>query len=226
MRAAPAPRAHTRTHTHTHTHTRTHTHTNSSECKAWADATPLLSAPHFSPHFRLPSPTSAVPLLLVIQLVVPPVLPPRVFPHPHLLHRFWAKRPLPPMPDRAWAEKRCLRAEVGLLQELAAGKKTFEQVKSDALKFAFAGTTLKNLARTNASRGIKDRLKQLTGIGEDTLDFFPLRRQGGAKGHPFSLLHKKIQNLLADDPGYFTWADAGDAHGGGEPEAADGYDWT
>ena len=110
---------------------------------------------------------------------------------------------------------------MGLLRELAAGKKTFEQVKDDALKFAFAGKKLKNLARSNASRGIKDRLKQLTGIGEDTLDFFPLRRQGEAKGHPFSLLHKKIQNLLAGDPGHFTWAGVGDVHVDGEPQVAD-----
>ena len=99
-------------------------------------------------------------------------------------------------------------AEIDLLIELASGQKTFEQVRSDASKFAFAGASLKSLIHSNASRGITQRLKELTGVDRDSLAFFEVRCREDDLGtktrqHPFSLLSSRIQALLARKPTYF-----------------------
>ena len=68
-------------------------------------------------------------------------------------------------------DPRALRAEVDLLAEYASGEKTFAQVRKDAQKFEFASAGLRRLIHTNASRGLTERLKQLTGVDKESLVF-------------------------------------------------------
>ena len=63
-------------------------------------------------------------------------------------------------------------AELRLLLELADGQKTFEMVRSDASKFGLKGKVLKQLVKSHASRGIRQRLKELTGIDREDLTHF------------------------------------------------------
>ena len=99
-------------------------------------------------------------------------------------------------------------AELDLLLALAAGTKTFEQVKRDAETFLFASSKLRSLVASNPARGITDRLRELTGICKNSLFFFPVRCPEDLEGRttrrqPFSLLSTKVMQVLAQDPSYF-----------------------
>lgn len=113
------------------------------------------------------------------------------------------------MPRSRCRADQVAEAELDLLIELASGKKTFDQVRSDALKFAFAGEGLQRLVHSNASRGITQRLKQLTGIDKESLSYFEVRCKEDCDGsksrmHPFSLLSTRIQTIQAQDEEYFN----------------------
>ena len=60
------------------------------------------------------------------------------------------------------------QAELELLIELASGGKTFTQVQKDAHRLG-----LESLDHSNPSRGITERLRQLTGVSTKILEFFP-----------------------------------------------------
>ena len=49
-------------------------------------------------------------------------------------------------------------AELNLLLDLARGKKTFEQIVSDATDFSYAGDSIENLIDSKASRNVTERL--------------------------------------------------------------------
>ena len=49
-------------------------------------------------------------------------------------------------------------AELNLLLDLTAGKKSFAQVGRDAVTFSYRGSELQSLCHTNAARGIAQRL--------------------------------------------------------------------
>eukprot|EP00959_Pyramimonas_sp_CCMP1952_P073954 1545791-Pyramimonas_sp.AAC.1 len=88
-------------------------------------------------------------------------------------------------------------------------------VRSDASKFGFKGKVLKQLVKSHASRGIRQRLKELTGIDRDELTHFRVRCAEGAgdgqvdnngsptMDHPFILLSTHIQQLYAADDAFF-----------------------
>ena len=89
------------------------------------------------------------------------------------------------------------QAELELLIELASGAKTFVQVERDAARFGLA-----SLIHANPSRGITERLKELTSISKETLDFFPIRCKPetatiGNKGVLLSVAHCGRSNLSA-----------------------------
>ena len=98
-------------------------------------------------------------------------------------------------------------AELKLLKSIACGKKTFEQAAQDAMNFSYGGNELRALLRdSNAARGVTQRLKQVTGIGKDSLDYFPIRFKSPdatedlkVKMHPFSLLSRCVERILAGD---------------------------
>ena len=101
--------------------------------------------------------------------------------------------------------KAACQAELELLRDLANGKKTYQDVKTEAMRFRFSVPQMENLIHTNAARGIQGRLKELTGISDHSLNHFRVRCKadegnptttGGSKLHPFSLLSTKIQRLL------------------------------
>ena len=66
------------------------------------------------------------------------------------------------------------KKEKSLLMELAGGKKTFDQVAKDALRFDSGCRELKEKLKhktNNISRIITDRLDQLTGITKKVLQY-------------------------------------------------------
>ena len=97
------------------------------------------------------------------------------------------------------------QAELELLIELAFGAKTFEQVNRDAARFG-----LQRLVHSNASRGISERLKELTGISKESLSFFPIRCKPEAATHgdkmlqPFVLLSSIVEKCLQEDECFFA----------------------
>ena len=102
--------------------------------------------------------------------------------------------------------------ERDLLLELAKGKKTFDQVSTDAQRLCRRGADLSALCGSNPSRSIAGRLLQVTGISKDSLNFFPVRCKamaadphlsGNVMRLPFILLSTHIKQLLAKDPYYF-----------------------
>ena len=81
-------------------------------------------------------------------------------------------------------------------------------MRKDAQKFEFASAGLRRLIHTNASRGLTERLKQLTGVDKESLFFSDVRYNDDELGdttrkHPFSLLSSRIQALRSRDPQYF-----------------------
>ena len=105
-------------------------------------------------------------------------------------------------------------AEIGLLRELAGGKKTFQQVAIDASRFRFRGRHLKRYVQdsSNASRNIQKRLKELTGVSSASLHYADVRHKnfenntGAAyalRNHPFNLVSTTMQRLLQRNPDYF-----------------------
>ena len=110
---------------------------------------------------------------------------------------------------------RVAQVERELLLELAEGKKTFEQVGADARKacrVARAGAGPIALTGSNPARCITSRLKELTSISTDSLNYFEVRCSpsaadpalGGTKMRlPFILLSTHIEQLLSKDGSYF-----------------------
>ena len=47
---------------------------------------------------------------------------------------------------------------------------TYQDVKTEAMRFRFSVPQMENLIRTNAARGIQGRLKELTGISDHSLN--------------------------------------------------------
>ena len=101
------------------------------------------------------------------------------------------------------------RAELELLIEFASGKKSFEQVRSDAEKFHGGAVDLKHLLQdANVSRGITKRLKDLTDVDKESLSWFQIRCKEEEPGvttrkHPISLLSTRIEALMRMNPDYF-----------------------
>ena len=56
------------------------------------------------------------------------------------------------------------KAELKLLRSVARGKQSFAQSCEDAADFEFAGNTVGGLATSNAARGIKKRIGEITGL--------------------------------------------------------------
>ena len=109
-----------------------------------------------------------------------------------------------------WRRRASGRAELGLLLDLARGNKSYEDVKTEAERFAFEAPILRNLIGSNTSRTIQRRLESLTGINKDSLCYFNIRRKSGSedaplltKRHPFNLLTSMIKRRLQSDPNYF-----------------------
>ena len=61
-------------------------------------------------------------------------------------------------------------AERKLLLSLARGKKSVQEVVDDAEVFSFADTSLQRLVTSKAFVGVAQRLEELTGIGNNSLD--------------------------------------------------------
>ena len=95
-------------------------------------------------------------------------------------------------------------AELSLLMDVAAAKKTFEQVRCDAETFRGASRALKNLITTNAARGVTQRLAEVTGISKESLSFHTVRGKDGLVNHPFVQLSTTIVNSLANDSAAFN----------------------
>ena len=114
------------------------------------------------------------------------------------------------MPRQRKKRRLCkAQKELKLLIQLASGKKTFEQVSADA---AMCGVD--TLLGSNAARGVRRRLQDLTGISKDSLTFFPIRckpdvaTEGGAHmRHPFVLISTIVAKCLQSDV-YFFEVDA------------------
>ena len=86
------------------------------------------------------------------------------------------------------------KAELKLLMDLAAGKKSFAQVCEDATTFSYDGSELQRLASSNAARGITRRLEELTGISADSLTYMRIRTgEGNTSVQPFALLTNHIE---------------------------------
>ena len=107
--------------------------------------------------------------------------------------------------------QRIRNAELTLLEELAAGKKTFEQVVQDAQTFSYRGSELAALISSNPARGVTQRLEAITGISKNTLAHIPIRFNTAGpdgpeeeKSHPFALLSDRIEQILERDPSYFN----------------------
>ena len=104
--------------------------------------------------------------------------------------------------------------ELKLLLELCNGKKTFEQVKEDASRYArrnFGLRRLRHLSRSNASRGISQRLAELTGISGGSLHYARVRckhdaadqEEGDTMLHPFVRLPQILEGCLDAVPSCF-----------------------
>ena len=83
-----------------------------------------------------------------------------------------------------------------LLPSLARGKKSFQDVVVDAEVFSFADTSLQRLVTSKASVGVAQRSEELTGIGNNSLERFPIRFKADdgtpiTRQHPFALLSPK-----------------------------------
>jgi len=109
-----------------------------------------------------------------------------------------------------WRRRASGKAELALLLDLAQGKKTYEDVKTEAERYAFEAPALRKLIGTNSSRTVQSRLETLTGISKDALTYFDIRRKGEGdeaplptKRHPFHLLTSTIKRRLQSDPEYF-----------------------
>ena len=123
--------------------------------------------------------------------------------------------PVMPEPSRTTSRRQhdLRTAELELLSDLAAGKKTFAQVSKDAKSFKYAGTGLGHLVSTNPARGVAERLKQLTGVSKSSLFFANVKCKEGSGDsgptaiptmrQPFVLLSTMVANQLAYDPSYF-----------------------
>ena len=105
-----------------------------------------------------------------------------------------------------------LSIERELLLELARGKKTFDQVATDARRHAATSGACSALTGSNPARCISQRLTELTGISKDSLDFFnvecaPEAADPALPGQkmrlPFILLSTHIEQLIAKDEFYF-----------------------
>ena len=109
-----------------------------------------------------------------------------------------------------WRQRASGRAELALLLDLARGKKTYEDVKAEAKRYAFEAPVLRNLIGAHTSRTIQGRLERLTGISKASLTYFGIRKKGATaeaplqtKRHPFNLLTSTIKRRLQADPHYF-----------------------
>ena len=130
-------------------------------------------------------------------------LEPRAFACRHLL-------PAAPAMARASQRERMREAELYLLEALAKGEKTFEQVVRDATTFSYRGTELANLVSSNPARGVTQRMEAVTGISKQTLARIPVRMKsdGGdspeqPKIHPFALLSDRVEQILDCNPSFF-----------------------
>ena len=104
------------------------------------------------------------------------------------------------------------KEELDLLFEGVTGAKTYKQVRRDALKPSCPCKLLQRAVRTNASRGIRERLIDVTGISKESLHYSDVRCKPGANGdsntkqHPFNLISNMIGNIHARDGHFFEHA--------------------
>ena len=97
------------------------------------------------------------------------------------------------------------QAELELLIELASGGKTFTQVQKDAHRLG-----LESLDHSNPSRGITERLRQLTGVSKESLSFFSVKCNpdsatevgGECMRHPFVLISTIVEKALQNGEYY------------------------
>ena len=101
------------------------------------------------------------------------------------------------------------REELQLLLEGVSGAKTYKQVRVDALKPSCPCRQLQRAVRTNASRGIGQRLTEITGVSKTSLHYLEVRKKPDERGkvkkkmHPFNLISTMIENINAKDEYYF-----------------------
>ena len=143
----------------------------------------------------------------------------QVYPRPVFPLQVYGYHTNPPTPR---VERGCLfgwyHRLSELLLELAQGKKTFRQVQIDVKRYRFPAKRLRQLAQTNAARGVTERLTEITGISKESLHFSAVRCKPDA-GHsdsenegpatmqlPFALLSTTVSKCLAADPNHFEIA--------------------
>lgn len=91
------------------------------------------------------------------------------------------------------------KAELKLLRSVARGKKSFAQACEDTADFEFAGNIVGGLTISNAARGIKKRIGEITSVTKSTLDYFPIRFKSydsTPRADPGSCLTLKQQTFI------------------------------
>ena len=97
------------------------------------------------------------------------------------------------------------KEELDLLFEGVTGAKTYKQVRLDALKPSCPCKDLQQAVRTNAWRGVGQRLTKITGVSPTSLHYFDVTCKPGPDGepktkrHPFNLISTMIEKINARD---------------------------